>query len=225
MSKYRLTMFGLAAVMLTSVSAVSEAADAPRGPAYRPPPPPPPFYSWTGLYVGVHVGGGWADLGIGDTGSGFLGGGQIGYNYQISPQWVLGVEADIAGTTIKDGVNASFVFSSAPGFPSAIATTEASVKLDWLSTFAARFGYAFDRWLVYGKAGGAWAHATANISSSVVVPGFGGVGGGGTIDRSVSGWMLGFGTEYALWDGWTAKIEYNMIDFGNDFIADDKLHV
>ena len=37
--------------------------------------------------------------------------------------------------------------------------------------------------------------------------------------------MLGFGTEYALWDGWTAKIEYNMIDFGNDFIADDKLHV
>src|SRR5215470_15188884 len=118
MSKYRLTMFGLAAVMLTSVSAVSEAADAPRGPAYRPPPPPPPFYNWTGLYVGVHVGGGWADLGIGDTGSGFLGGGQVGYNYQISPQWVLGVEADVAGTTIKDGVNASFVFSSAPGFPS-----------------------------------------------------------------------------------------------------------
>jgi hypothetical protein len=49
--------------------------------------------------------------------SGFLGGGQVGFNYQIYPQWVLGVEADIAGTTIKDSVNASFLFSSAPGFP------------------------------------------------------------------------------------------------------------
>src|SRR5215475_6884509 len=93
---------GLAAVMLLAVSAVSDAADAVRGPVYRGPPPPVPlFYNWTGLYVGGHLGVGWADGG----GSGFLGGGQVGYNYQISPQWVLGVEADIAGTTIKDSVS------------------------------------------------------------------------------------------------------------------------
>ena len=212
------TLSGVAAVMVWTPIAAN-AADPIPAPVYRAPPVIPVGYYWTGFYVGAHIGAGWSGDG------GFLGGGQVGFNYQINPQWVVGVEADIAGTTIKDGVNASFVFSSAPGFPPAIATTDASVRLDWLSTFAARFGYAFDRWLVYGKVGGAWAHASANISSSVIVPGVGGVGGGGTIDRSVSGWMLGFGTEYALWDGWTAKIEYNMIDFGHDFIADDKLHV
>src|SRR6516165_10071562 len=186
MSKRRFINIGLAAVTLVSMSAASEAADVVRGPAYSPPPPALPlFYNWTGFYVGGHLGVGWADGGS----SGFLGGGQVGFNYQFNPQWVLGVEADIAGTTIKDTVNASFVFSSAPGFPPTFATTSASVSLDWVSTLAARFGYAFDRWLVYGKAGAAWAHSSANINSSVVIPGVGGVGGGGTIDQTVSGWV------------------------------------
>src|SRR5215470_165093 len=95
MSKYRLITLGFAAVMLTSASAVSEAADAPRGPAYRPPPPPIPYFTWTGFYAGAHIGVGWDD-----ATSGFIGGGQVGFNYQIN-QWVLGVEADIAGTTIS----------------------------------------------------------------------------------------------------------------------------
>jgi outer membrane immunogenic protein len=193
----RFIKLSLAAVMLVSVSAVSEAADAVRGSAYRPPPPAMPLiYNWTGFYVGAHLGVGWADGGS----SGFLGGGQVGFNYQINPQWVLGVEADIAGTSIKDGVNASFVF------PGAIATTSATASIDWVSTLAARFGYAFDRWLVYGKLGGAWAHASATISSSVIILGVGGIGGGGTINQTVGGLVLGFGTEYALRDNLSAKI-------------------
>ena len=223
MNSCKLIKLGLATAVLLSVSAVSNAADAVRAPAYRAPPPQVPlFYNWSGFYVGGHLGTGWAD----GTSGGFLGGGQVGFNYQISPQWVLGVEGDIAGTTIKDSVNASFVFPSAPGFPPTIATASANASLDWVSTLAARFGYAFDRWLVYGKVGGAWAHASANISASVVVPGVGGVGGGGTIDQTVSGWMLGVGTEYALWSNWSAKVEYNMMDFGNDNpFADNKFHV
>lgn len=205
---------GLATAMLASTAAVSDAADAVRGPAYRAPPPIPLVYNWTGFYAGGHLGVGWADGGS----SGFLGGGQVGFNYQIN-QWVLGVEADIAGTTIKDSVNATFVF------PGAIATSSATVSLDWISTLAPRFGYAFDRWLVYGKVGGAWAHSSANISSSVITP-VGGGGIGGTIDQTVSGWVVGVGTEYALRDNWTAKIEYNMMDFGSDNpFADNKFHV
>jgi outer membrane immunogenic protein len=213
MTTCRLISLSLAAAMLVSVSAASEAADAVRGPAYRPAPPPfPLIYNWTGFYAGGHLGVGWA----GGGGSGFLGGGQVGFNYQVNPQWVVGVEADIAGTTIKDNVNASFVFPSAPGFPPTIATTGASVSLD----------YAFDRWLVYGKAGGAWAHASANISASVIIPGVGGVGGGGTIDQTVTGWVFGVGTEYALRDNWTAKVEYNMMDFGNNNpFSDNTFHV
>src|SRR6266852_8674497 len=101
MSKYRLITLGLAAVMLASVSVVSEAADASRAPAYRPP-PPIPFYNWTGFYGGAHLGVGWSDDGGGGSSSGFLGGGQVGFNYQIN-QWVLGVEADISGTTQNSG--------------------------------------------------------------------------------------------------------------------------
>jgi outer membrane immunogenic protein len=180
------------------------------------------IYNWNGFYVGGHVGVG----GASDGGGGFLGGGQTGFNYQVDPRWVVGIEADIAGTTIKDSVSATFVFPSAPGFPSTLATTGANVSLDWASTLAARFGYVFDRWLVYGKMGGAWAHASANISSSVIVPGVGGVGGGGSIDQTVSGWVLGFGAEYALRDNWTAKVEYNMMDFGdNNPFSDSKFHV
>ena len=91
MRKYRLIELGLVAVMLTSESAASEAADVLRGPAYLPPQSPIPFvYNWTGFYAGVHAGVGWSD---GD--SGFIGGGQVGFNYQIN-QWVFGVEADLA---------------------------------------------------------------------------------------------------------------------------------
>ena len=217
----RVLEISFVAAAMVSTPLAANAGDSTPGPVYLPS-PIPLVYSWSGFYVGGHLGAGWADGGSG----GFLGGGQVGFNYQINPQWVLGIEADIAGTTIRDSVNASFVFPSAPGLPPMVATTGASASLDWVSTLAARFGYGFDRWLVYGKAGAAWAHASANINSSVIIPGVGGVGGGGTIDQTVSGWMLGVGAEYALGGNWTAKVEYNMMDFGsNNPFADNTFHV
>jgi outer membrane immunogenic protein len=212
MRKYGLIKFGLAAVMLASASAVAAAADAARGPAYRP--LPVPFvYNWTGFYAGAHAGVGWSD---GDGGSsGFIGGGQVGYNYQIN-QWVVGLEADLSGTTIKDSVSATVVG------PGAVLTGNAEASLDWVSTLAPRFGYAFDRWLVYGKVGGAWAHGSGTASAAINGMPFAGI----SVSQTVSGWVLGIGTEYALRDNWTAKIEYNMMDFGNGGpFADDKFHV
>ena len=107
MRKYGLIKLGLVAGMLTSASAASEAADVLGGPIYPPPPPIPFVYNWTGFYVGAHDGVGWSD-GDGGGSSGFVGGGQVGFNYQIN-QWVLGVEGDFAGTTIKDSVSATVV--------------------------------------------------------------------------------------------------------------------
>jgi outer membrane immunogenic protein len=211
MRKYGLIKLGLAAVMLTSASAASEAADVSRGPTYLPTPPPIPFvYNWTGFYAGAHAGVGWSD---GD--SGFIGGGQVGFNYQIN-QWVLGVEGDIAGTTIKDSVSATVVG------PGAVLTGNAEASLDWVSTLAPRVGYAFNNWLVYGKVGGAWAHASGTVSTAINGMQFGSI----SVDETVSGWMLGIGAEYALSNNWTAKIEYNMMDFGNSGpLADDKFNV
>jgi outer membrane immunogenic protein len=126
---------------------------------------------------------------------------------------VIGLEADIAGTTIKDDFSV---------FAGPVVVT-GSASLDWVSTLAPRLGYAFDRWLVYGKFGGAWAHSSVTVNGTIVgFPGAVGFAESGT----VSGWVLGVGTEYALWDRWTAKVEYNMMDFGNDSpFSDNKFHV
>jgi outer membrane immunogenic protein len=206
-----LIKLGLAAVMLTSAYAASKGADVTGGPAYPPPPPPIPFvYNWTGFYAGAHAGLGWSD-----GSSGFIGGGQVGFNYQIN-QWVLGVEGDFAGTTIKNSASATVVG------PGAVLIGNAEASLDWVSTLAPRVGYAFNNWLVYGKVGGAWAHASGTASTGINGVQFASI----SVDETVSGWMLGIGAEYALWNNWTAKIEYNMIDFGNSGpFADDKFNI
>src|SRR5215467_6950745 len=213
MSVCKLIKLGLATAILASACAVSDAADAVRGPAYMAPPPIPLVYNWTGFYAGGHLGVGWAD----GSNGGFLGGGQVGYNYQIN-QWVLGVEADIAGTTIGGSANATASINGVPVIAGSV-----SGGLDWVATLAPRFGYAFDRWLVYGKVGGAWAHGSATASVALIGTPF---GSSISVDETVSGWVLGVGTEYALRDNWTAKIEYNMMDFGSDSpFADNKFHV
>jgi outer membrane immunogenic protein len=185
MSTCRLIRLGLATTMLASTSVVSNAADVARVPAYR---GIPLVYNWTGFYAGVHIGPGGFDNGSG----GLVGGGQVGYNYQIN-QWLLGVEGEFSGTTIGSSAHVEGVGSAHAG-------------IDWVSTLAPRVGYAFDRWLVYGKAGGAWIHASAGVD----INGFGSISANGT----TSGWMVGIGAEYALRDNWTAKVEFDTMDFG-----------
>jgi outer membrane immunogenic protein len=203
----RFLTVGCVAAVLAATPVAAQAADAAR-PIYRT--PAGVVYDWTGFYVGGHVGGGWTG---GDDGqSGFVGGGQVGFNYQVG-QWVLGVEGDIAATSIKDSASVT-VF--VPGVGTGFAHGEAS--LDWISTFAARFGWTSDRWLVYGKLGGAWAHVSADAFASM-----NGLTASASLDKTFSGWMLGVGSEYALRDNWSVKLEYNMLDFGNDF--GDKVHV
>jgi outer membrane immunogenic protein len=202
--------FSLVAAALVSTSVVGDAADTRRAPAYPAAPPIPVVYDWTGFYVGAHLGAGWAG---GDNGDGgFLGGGQAGFNYQVG-RWVFGVEGQLSATSIKESVSATFFVPGA-----GVGTAGAEASLDWISTLALRAGWAFDRWLVYGKLGAAWAHVSVDAFASI-----GGLSASVSADETVSGWMLGVGTEYALWDNWTGKFEYNMLDFGNDL--DSTVHV
>jgi outer membrane immunogenic protein len=199
----RFTKVSFVALVLAAAPALAEAAD-PRLPAYRA--PAVPYYDWSGFYLGAHAGLGWSD---GE--SGVIGGGQVGFNYQVG-QWVLGVEGEFAGTSINE--SATVVF---PGV--GVASAEAS--LDWISTLAFRAGWAADRWLVYGKFGAAWVGWSAEGAGAI----FGGPAVSVSIDDTASGWVFGLGTEYAFNGNWSAKLEYNMLDFGSDFGTDATLHV
>jgi len=154
-------------------------------------------YNWTGFYVGVQAGYGASLLsGHGPLGSasgvlqGPLAGVQLGYNYQIGP-WVAGIEGNLAWSGIKVG-------APLPG------GGHVSIKDNYFATAAARLGYAFNRTLIFAKGGYAATQESWNISS-------GGAHPWGKFDRS--GWMLGAGVEYALNNGWSAKFEYNYLNF------------
>ena len=201
---YQLLKISLVAAALTASPVMAQAADH-RPPAYRAA-PAVPYYNWTGFYLGAHAG-----FGSTDGESGVLGGGQVGFNYQAG-QWVLGVEGTFSATSISE--SATVVV---PGV--GVATGDAS--LDWLTTVAFRAGWAFDRWLVYGKFGAAWANVSGNATATII----GGPTVSVSVDDTVSGWVFGLGTEYAFLNNWSAKFEYNLLDFNNDVGTDGTVHV
>jgi opacity protein-like surface antigen len=127
---------------------------------------------------------------------------------------VIGWEADMAwgnmGGTSTTNFGPSFV---PPGVINFSRTLSESVQ--WTGTATSSVGIAHDRWLVYGKAGIAWAHLDQTDTTIVNVPGvvsttlFSGTGG---TDRV--GWTVGTGIEWAIWNNWSVKAEYDYIDFG-----------
>jgi outer membrane immunogenic protein len=168
-----------------------------------PPPPLPPYYNWTGFYVGGNLGGAWASGTLTDSfsgasfsvdHSGFIGGGQLGYNWQVAPQFVLGVEWMFDGTSIRK-LGAATIFNGD--------VVQGSANTDWVSTLAARFGYAAaNNVLFYGKAGGGWVRNSASVTDLTTGASIGS-------SNTNSGWLLGFGIEDALSPEWTVKMEYD----------------
>ncbi len=211
MKKIVALSFGILSFGSTAFAADLPPAPLPRAPiAYLPVARP---FTWTGIYVGGNIGWGWTKADLTDTGpaaglgfgqvfplgsttsisqNGFLGGAQLGVNWQFN-QFVIGLEGDFDATDIN---NTQFGAGFGTG----------SYKNPWMATFAPRFGWAVDRTLIYGKAGGAWMEEKYNGTA------FDGSGVSGTFDRW--GWMLGAGVEYAVTDNITLKAEYNYLNFG-----------
>jgi len=186
------------------------AADLPyRMPAYKAPVVPSPPFNWTGCYIGGHVGGGfghtrWTAPAAGDAETtnhdvdGVLGGGQIGCNYQTG-SWVFGAEAD-----------ASWADLTGSGLDDlSLGTQTDHTKVDFLGTVTGRAGVAWDRALFYAKGGAAWAHdqlaVTFNPTGQTVA----------TADNTLWGWTVGAGVEYAFAPNWSAKVEYDYLNFGS----------
>ena len=79
--------------------------------------------------------------------------------------------------------------------------------MNWVSTLTGRAGLAFDRWLVYGKGGVAWAHEKYD-TNFYTFPGT------ASLSETRIGWTVGAGVEYAFAPNWSTKLEYNYMDFG-----------
>lgn len=196
----------------------AQAADLPppqapvRAPAAYIPAPPP--FSWTGFYIGGNLGAAWSSGNINDTLLGvnfggtsnatFLGGGQIGGNYQIGA-FVIGAEADFDWLANNS--------NSGPGilFPATGDTLRVSANNRWETTVAARVGYAFNTVLLYAKGGGGWVGA-GNFAVT-------NVGNGNTVafsnSNTNSGWLAGGGVEWAFLPNWTVRAEYDFLGLGN----------
>ena len=205
MNKALLVGFAIAAFAAGVLPAA--AADVDTRPVYKAPTITPSYYNWSGFYVGGHVGGAWADKNWTQTfpgaftgnassfsADGFIGGGQIGYNWQTGAL-VFGIEAD-ASKSGQSGSGAQTV----PGWTS-------STDINWIGTVTGRVGYAWDRVMVYGKGGFAWADEDHSQSLGGVLV--------SSTNASHTGWTLGLGLEYAITNNWSAKIEYNYMDFGS----------
>jgi outer membrane immunogenic protein len=207
---------GIASVTIILASTAAFAADLPfRSPAAFP--AAPVLFSWTGCYVGGHAG---AVLSKDKTTSalgssqsfgstGFVGGGQIGCDYEFAPRWVAGVEARAAWTGLSNSHPAT-VRNLVTGI---VVPSQFTLGNDFLASTTARLGYSFaDRWLVFVRGGAAWTHEKANDAFTTVA----GIAVDPSATMTRTGWTAGTGVEWAFAPCWSATLEYNYYDFGNE---------
>jgi outer membrane immunogenic protein len=242
MKQMKKIMLGAVALVALSLSAPASAADLAARPYVKAPPPPEPIYTWTGFYIGANVGWGWARnryTGATDgtsggvpfleqtiqsvTGgtaqrdlNGILGGGQFGFNYEFVPHWVVGLEADADAADLT-GSNTHCTFSV--GVLRGCSHVDA--KIDDFGTLRGRFGYAFDKVLLYGTGGFAWGHSKStsqpfcNGPACPAVSAFPVVASPLSSSASFVGWAAGAGAEWRFLPNWSVRAEYLHLQFDN----------
>jgi outer membrane immunogenic protein len=205
------TVLGAAAASLLSASAF--AADLGVRPAPLQPVIPP--FTWTGCYAGVHAGGGWGKKDVTDTVgifsgitgysstsvdvTGYMLGGQIGCNYQFAPTWVAGIEGAASGGNISK--------TSTFAVPSIGDTASFRSTTDFLASITGRIGYAFDRWMLYGKGGVALVGDRYHTDDLQGLYFF-------DASENRIGWTAGAGVEWAFTPDWSLRLQYDYYGFG-----------
>jgi outer membrane immunogenic protein len=175
-------------------------------------------YSWTGFYIGLNAGVGVSGTTVANAEQfnngffdmydvGFTGGGQVGFNWQAAPSWIVGIEGDIGFLNTS---RRFCVINNNCG--SAAAFTIHTSEADFVSTLRARAGFvAWQRGLLYVTGGAAWVRVKNSWTDQ------------GTVNQkstTLSGWTAGGGLEAAVAGNWTVKAEYLYIDVGSHSVAD-----
>jgi len=189
--------------------------------------------TWTGFYAGVNLGGAWttscasvtATSAIGDATyassncphpASFIGGGQLGYNYQIS-QFVIGLEGDISGATSKSESVARSTTGNAT-IPAGIYTLSGTHTPSAIGTIRARLGYSLadNKALIYFTGGGIFAGSSGDATLGYVSPDGTQIASfTGSHSGTRTGWALGGGLEYKVTPRWSVKAEDIFANAGN----------
>lgn len=190
--------------------------------------------TWTGFYVGAHLGHGWGewdgklqyDAGLGPVdifngkpertidASGWLGGGQVGFNYQKG-SLVVGLEVDGSFTGMDGAEN--FVIDP-DNDKNADYTWRIKTRIDALGTARLRLGFANGPLLLYGTAGLAFARTSQDLTVTCHAPQCGGfaplVTARGSAEENHLGYAVGGGLEWMMGQGWSMKAEYVYVNLG-----------
>jgi outer membrane immunogenic protein len=230
----------IATALVASMAGFAQAADM-----LVKAPLPAPVYNWSGWYVGINGGGAWSSsesdtfsgagpfapfffasnefpTSLSSSSKGGFGGLQTGYNWRLSPSWLVGVETDIqlsnyAGTAIATPSPSSLLLPF---------TTQVSQQSTWFGTLRARLGWlATQTLLVYGTGG--LAYGQTETSFSTVPVGFtlgtcaatGPTCALGTGSSNKSGWAAGGGLEWMFAPHWTLRAEYLYLDLGSQSVS------
>lgn len=227
-------IMGAAALSTICLLSPAVAADLAARPYTKAPAYVSPAFSWSGFYAGINAGYGFDDdknilttgqaaanianvAGGARPGSvrlendGFVGGGQIGYNYQFAPSWVLGIEADIDYTDLHKSTT---ITTTALNGVDRLNNTFTN-GLEYLGTVRGRLGYTFDRTLFYATGGLAYGEVrnSANFFGPAGQLQFTGSNSG-----IRTGYAVGGGIEHAFVANWTVKAEYLYYDLGRDTV-------
>jgi outer membrane immunogenic protein len=210
------TLIGISAIAVF-IGAPALAADM----AVKAPPVAPALvYSWTGFYIGAQAGYGFSDnkssfsgFDSGDTppsqspnGGGFVGGGEVGYNYQFG-SFVGGVEADLSYTHIHGSATGMSLFG---------VVQSVEQDINWLGTIRGRLGFVpVDRLLLFATGGAAFGGIGLSGSFNPGVNCAVTSCGSGSISGTNSGWTAGGGLEYAWSNQLSVKAEYLFVDLGS----------
>ena len=214
-------------------------------------PLPPPFPLWSGFYAGLNAGGTFggsslntAGADLFDTGrsffgaasvksattggklnkSGFIGGGQIGYNFRVSDRFVGGLEADIQGLRLAGGETWWSTATEASLRIPLMTVTNASKSLSYLGTVRGRVGYLIaPTLLAYATSGLAYGSASARAGFlQFGVDTLGRIGPATSANAFAgarTGWTVGAGGEWMFFPHWSAKLEYLYYDLGSVTIS------
>jgi outer membrane immunogenic protein len=201
-------------------------------------PPVAPTNTWTGFYIGVDFGGIYGmnnNQSFAETGNyqnpncsqgcfdpvtfhnptnwGETGGVHLGYNYQLSPSWVVGAEVDWNKTALGNSPGQLYLTTGGGPVAGCLASVTGSChgllmseNLNWTATVRGKFGYIFGSAMFYATGGG--AVASEEVTGQVAAADFNTMSISTSTNRMSDGWVAGGGVEIMATANVLIRLEY-----------------